>query len=253
VSADFATYPSLRNVVFVVSGGASGIGADIVEAAHMQGARVVFLDILEKDGADLAGRLSGSTFIKCDLTDVQAIKRAIAGIRDTHGSIRVLVNNAANDDRKSPSDIDEAYWDWSMDVNLKHQFFLCQQVLPHMQELGGGSIINFSSIAWRFGADMIAAYATAKSAVIGMTRVLSRNFGEFNIRVNAIEPGAVMTDKQRKLWYPTQESVDQMVSRQKLKQVLTGDEVARAVMFLASEDSRMITGQSLIVDAGMSS
>jgi D-xylose 1-dehydrogenase len=252
VSSAFATYPSLKHVVFVVSGGASGIGADIVAAAHAQHARVVFLDILEEEGRALAARHAGSTFMTCDLTDMKAIARTVADIRKSHGAIGVLVNNAANDDRRNPADIDEKYWDWSMDVNLKHQFFLCQEVLPHMQELGGGSIINFSSIAWRFGADMIAAYAVAKSAVIGMTRVLSRNYGAFNIRVNAIEPGAVMTEKQRKLWYPTQDDVDQMVNRQKLKRMLTGDEVARAVMFLAAEDSRMITGQSLIVDAGMS-
>jgi D-xylose 1-dehydrogenase len=151
-----------------------------------------------------------------------------------------------------PDAIDEAYWDWSMDVNLKHQFFLSQQVFPHMKELGGGSIINFSSIAWRYGADNIIAYATAKSAVIGLTKALARNYGAYKIRVNAIEPGAVITEKQRAKWYPTQEQVDAMVARQKIHDVLEPAEIARAVLFLASDDSRMITGQSLIVDAGMS-
>lgn len=136
-------------------------------------------------------------------------------------------------------------------MNLKHQFFLAQQVLPHMQALGGGSIINFSTIAWRYGADEMAAYSVAKSAVIGLTRMLARNYGPYNIRVNAIEPGAVITEKQRRLWYPTQEAVDQLVAKQKLQRVLTGDEIARTVMFLAAEDSRMITGQTLAVDAGM--
>jgi D-xylose 1-dehydrogenase len=248
----FATYPSLNGAVVLISGGASGIGADIVRAAHGQNAKVVFLDIDDASGHALAKELPGSLYLRCDLTDATAIPPAVAKVRVAYGPIRVLVNNAANDDRKPVTDITPDYWDWAMDVNLKHQFFLAQAVLPHMQELGGGSIINFSSIAWRFGADMIGAYATAKSATIGLTRVLSRNFGPFNIRVNAIEPGAVMTEKQRRLWYPKQEQVDAMVAHQRIKKVLEPDEIARAVLFLASEDSRMITGQSLIVDAGAS-
>jgi D-xylose 1-dehydrogenase len=251
MSSMFATYPSLRDVVLLVSGGASGIGADIVRAAHGQGAKVAFLDILEKEGLALASECAGSHFYECDLTDVAQIKASVDKVRNDVGPIRVLVNNAANDDRRKPVDVDNAYWDWSMDVNLKHQFFLAQAVFPHMKELGGGSIINFSSIAWRYGADDIAVYSTAKSAVVGLTRVLSRNFGPFNIRVNTVEPGAVITEKQRRLWYPTQEAIDRMIGFQKIKRMLTADEVARTVMFLASEDSRMITGQSIAVDAGV--
>ncbi len=252
MSAQFASFPSLKSAVFLVSGGASGIGADVVRAAHGQGARVAFLDIMEKDGSALAASLPGALFLKCDITDTSAMQAAVDQVLEKLGPVRVLVNNAANDDRRSPADIDPEYWDQSMDVNLKHQFFLSQQVLPHMQQLGGGSIINFSSIAWRFGADTMTAYVTAKSAVIGLTRALSRSFGAYNIRVNAIEPGAVITEKQRRLWYPKPEDVDAMVARQRIKQILTGDEIARSVLFLASEDSRMITGQTLIVDAGMS-
>jgi D-xylose 1-dehydrogenase len=248
----FATYPSLENAVVLISGGATGIGADIARAAHAQKAKVAILDIDDDAGRALGEQLPGTLAITCDLTRTDTIAPAIAHVRERLGLVRILVNNAANDDRKSISEITPDYWDWAMAVNLKHQFFLAQAVLPHMQELGGGSIINFSSIAWRFGADTIAAYATAKSAVIGLTRTLSRNFGPFNIRVNAIEPGAVMTDKQRALWYPSQEQVDAMVARQRIQKVLTGDEIARTVLFLAAEDSRMITGQSLIVDAGMS-
>lgn len=242
----------MSGAVFLVSGGATGIGEAIVEAAHLQGAKVAFLDLLGREGDALQSKLDGSLFIRCDVTDIAALRMAVARVKAELGPIRVLVNNAANDDRKWPDDIDETYWDWAMDVNLKHQFFLAQLVQPHMAELGGGSIINLSSIAWRFGADSMMAYATAKSAIIGLTRALSRNYGAQNIRVNAIEPGAVMTDKQRRMWYPTQQSVDDMVNRQRLKTLLTADEVARAVLFLASDDSRMITGQSLIVDAGMS-
>ncbi len=252
MAGHFATYPSLKGKVFLVSGGASGIGADIVRAAHAQKAKVVFLDIDVELGNALASELDGVLFLECDLTKTEDLVGAVSSVREKLGPVCVLVNNAANDDRKPVSEITPDYWDWAMNVNLKHQFFLSQAVFPHMKEMGGGSIINFSSIAWRFGADMISAYATAKSAVTGLTRTLSRNFGPHNIRVNSIEPGAVMTEKQRRLWYPKQEQVDAMVARQRIPKLLTPDEIARAVLFLASEDSRMITGHSLIVDAGMS-
>ena len=252
MSTEFARYPSLKGAVFLVSGGATGIGADIVKAAHDQGAKVAFLDIQDTEGAALAASLPGSLFLSCDLTKPEAITKAVAEVKDKLGAIRVLVNNAANDDRKFPQDIDADYWDWSMGVNLRHQFLLAKEVMPQMKELGGGSIINFSSIAWRFGADAMTAYVTAKSAVVGLTRSLSRNYGAHNIRVNTIEPGAVITEKQVRLWYPTQDKVDAMVNNQRIKRVLLPDEIARAVLFLASEDSRMITGQTLVVDAGMS-
>jgi D-xylose 1-dehydrogenase len=248
----FAIYPSLKDQVFLITGGASGIGADIVRAAYGQGAKTVFLDLLEREGKALEQECQGSHFLQCDLTDVAQIKASVAHIHQHVGPIRVLVNNAANDDRKWPADVDEAYWDWSMDVNLKHQFFLAQAVLPHMKELGGGSIINFSSVAWRYGADEIGVYSTAKSAVLGLSRMLSRNYGPHNIRVNTIEPGAVMTAKQKQLWYKTQDAIDGMVAKQRLRSILEPDEIARAVLFLASEDSRMITGQTLVVDAGIS-
>jgi NAD(P)-dependent dehydrogenase (short-subunit alcohol dehydrogenase family) len=251
MSEIFGRYPSLADAVFLVSGGASGIGADIVTAAHKQGGKVAFLDMNVDLGDALATSLPGSVFIACDITKMESLTAAVKQVRDNLGPVKVLVNNAANDDRKLPADIDPDYWDWSMDVNLKHQFFLAQHVMPQMQSLGGGSIINFSSIAWRYGADSMTAYATAKSAVIGMTKALARNYGAHNIRVNAIEPGAVMTKKQLVQWYPKPEMVDAMVARQKIKKMLTGDEIARTVLFLASEDSRMITGQSIIVDAGM--
>ncbi len=252
MSAAFAHYPSLKGAVFLVSGGATGIGAEVVRAAHGQGANVAFLDIQDNEGVELAKLLPGALFLHCDLTKPAEITKAVAEIKSILGPIRVLVNNAANDDRKLPTEIDADYWDWSMSVNLRHQFLLAKEVLPHMQELGGGSIINFSSIAWRFGADTMTAYVTAKSAVGGLTRALSRNFGVHNIRVNTIEPGAVITEKQRRMWYPTQDKVDAMVNMQRIKRILNPDEVARAVLFLASEDSRMITGQTLVVDAGMS-
>lgn len=252
MTGEFAIYPSLKDSVFLVSGGASGIGRTIVEAAHGQGAKVAFLDIQKSEGEALAMALPGLVFLQCDVTDADATARAVAKVRQKLGVIRVLINNAADDDRRAPQDVTPGYWDQSMAVNLKHQFFLAQQVYPHMKELGGGSIVNFSSIAWRYGADDMIAYATAKSAIVGLTRALSRNYGPHNIRVNTIEPGAVMTEKQKRKWYPTQKQVDAIVSRQRIRKTLEPGEIARTVLFLASEDSRMITGQTLIVDAGMS-
>lgn len=233
-----------------VTGGASGIGAEIVRAFARNGARVSFVDLLEAEGAALA-RETGSLFQRCDITDIAALKATIAATRAQLGPIAVLVNNAANDDRHKIDDVTEDYWDHSLDINLKPQFFAAQAVRPQMQELGHGSIINFSSIAWRGGADNMAAYATAKSAVIGLTRALARGFGNDNIRVNAIEPGAVITERQKRLWFTAEGSIDAVVQRQTLKQVLLPDEIARTVLFLAADDSRMITKQSITVDAGL--
>jgi NAD(P)-dependent dehydrogenase (short-subunit alcohol dehydrogenase family) len=252
VTTGFAVYPSLKDSVWLVSGGASGIGASIVRLAHDQGAKVAFFDVLQTEGHALSASLPGSLFIQCDVTDASATSRAVADVRKKFGPVRVLVNNAANDDRRLPADVTPEYWDRSMNINLKHQFFLAQQVHPHMKELGGGSIINFSSIAWRYGADTMIVYATAKSAINGLTRALSRSFGTDNIRVNTIEPGAVMTEKQKRVWYTKQEQIDAMVARQRIPSILEPEEIARSVLFLASDDSRMITGQTLIVDAGMS-
>lgn len=233
-----------------VTGGASGIGADIVRAFAGQGSKVAFVDLLESEGSDLATEVSG-LFIRCDVTDIAALKSAIARTGEDLGPIGVLVNNAANDNRHEVDAVDEAYWDQAMDINLKHQFFASQAVRAQMRQLGGGSIINFSSIAWRGGAGNMAVYATAKAAVNGMTRALARAFGDDNIRVNSVEPGAVITERQKRLWFTAPGSIDAVVQRQMIKQVLLGDEIARTVLFLASDDSRMITKQAITVDAGL--
>ena len=248
----FAIYPSLAGRVVLVTGGASGIGADIVRAFAANLAKVVLLDLDRSAGETVAAELPGTMFLHCDLLDIAALKTAIGTAVRQLGPIGVLINNAANDDRRAVEDIDPAYWDWSQGVNIRHQFFAAQAVHPYMKELGGGSIVNLSSIAWRFGADETTAYVTAKSAVIGLTRSLARKFGRDNIRVNAIEPGAVMTEKQRKVWYPTQPAVDAIVNRQILRRMLTGGDIARMALFLASDDARAITKQSFIVDAGLS-
>lgn len=251
----FANYPSLSGRVVFVTGGASGIGADIVRAFAGSGARVAFVDIQEEAGRALADELSGSPytprFFPCDLTDTAATQAVIAEVGRALGPIGVLVNNAANDDRREIDAVTEEYWDWAQSINLRPQFFTAQAVRPQMQALGYGSIINFSSIAWRGGAPNMPAYTTAKAAVLGLTRSLARAFGADNIRVNAIEPGAVMTEKQYALWYKTPESVDALVSRQCIRTVLRGDEIARTVLFLGADDSRMITKQSIIVDGGL--
>jgi len=251
----FAHYPSLSGRVVLVTGGASGIGADIVRAFAGSGAKVAFLDIQRQAGEALVEELDdaphGPVFLPCDLTDIATTQAVIADIGRDIGPIGVLVNNAANDDRHDVDAVTEDYWDWSQAINLRPQFFTAQAVRPQMQALGFGSIINFSSIAWRGGAPNMPAYTTAKAAVLGLTRSLARAFGADNIRVNAIEPGAVMTEKQHALWYPTPESVDALVSRQCIRTVLLGDEIARAVLFLGADDSRMITKQSIIVDGGL--
>ncbi len=233
-----------------VTGGASGIGAEIVRAFAGQGSKVGFVDILEEDGKALA-RETGAEFLACDVTDTSRLKAAIDNVHSRLGAIGVLVNNAANDNRHEIDDVTEDYWDASLDLNLKPQFFASQAVRAQMKSLGGGSIINFSSIAWRGGASNMPVYATAKSATIGLTRALARGFGDDNIRVNAIEPGAVITERQKRLWFKDEAAIDSVVARQIIKTRLLGDEIARTVLFLASDDSRMITKQAITVDAGL--
>lgn len=252
----FAKYPSLAGRVVFVTGGATGIGADIVRAFAAQGAKVAFIDILDVAGEALASELATAEFTPvyqhCDITDIDALKRSIVGTATRLGPIAVLVNNAGNDERHQIDDVTVEYWDRSTSINLRPQFFAAQAVRPYMKQLGGGSIINFSSIAWKGGSDNMPVYGTAKAAVLGLTRALARGFGADNIRVNAIEPGAVITEKQKRMWYPDPKQIDAIVSRQPLHQVLLGDEIARTVLFLASDDSRMITKQAITVDAGLS-
>ncbi len=251
----FAAYPSLAGRVVFVSGGATGIGAEIVRAFARNRARVAFVDLHHEAGAALARALvadgEAPLFLEADVTDTPALQAAIAQTREKLGPIGVLVNNAANDQRHKVADVSVEYWDHSQNVNLRHHFFAAQAVHSQMRELGFGSIVNLSSIAWRAGAAEMPAYAAAKAGVVGLTRALARAFGPDNIRVNAIEPGAVMTERQRQLWYKSPESVEAMAQRQAIKTTLLGEEIARAALFLAADDSRMITKQSLTVDAGL--
>jgi NAD(P)-dependent dehydrogenase (short-subunit alcohol dehydrogenase family) len=246
----FATYPSLAEKIVFVTGGASGIGAAVVEGFVRNGARVAFVDIDAASGERLAARLGAALFIRCDLRDIAALQSAVARCGTELGNIGVLVNNAANDERHAVDEVTPEYWDRAMAVNLRHQFFAAQAVRPQMRELGGGAIVNFSSIAWMGGGTDMIAYSTAKAGIVGMTNSLAKEFGPDNIRVNAVAPGAVMTERQLRLWH-TPQTTAQLVARQAIRADVREADVAAAVLFLAADDSRMITKQCLVVDAGL--
>ncbi len=250
----FARYPSLLDRVVFITGGGSGIGAAMVEAFVAQGASVAFIDVAREESLALVERLEGGPqrplFLEGDLTNLTALEGAMEEIRQRLGPIAVLVNNAANDTRQDADETTEEDWDRAMAVNLKHQFFAAQIARRSMREIGGGSIINFSSTAWMIGVPRLSVYAAAKAAVVGLTKSLAREFGADNIRVNAIAPGAVVTERQRRLWL-TESDVAEIVSRQCLPRILLADEIAHMALFLAADDSRMITKQCMIVDAGL--
>jgi NAD(P)-dependent dehydrogenase (short-subunit alcohol dehydrogenase family) len=254
IALPFARYPSLQDRVTFISGGGTGIGATMVEAFVEQGARVAFVDILADESNGLTERLAEKgkkpLFLACDLLDIKALEAAIAEVRKTLGPIQVLVNNAANDMRQQVDAVTESDWDRAMGLNIKHQFFAAQAIGRQMRELGAGSIINFSSIAWMGGAGPMTTYATAKAAVVGLTNSLAREFGRSNIRVNAIAPGAVITERQRRLWV-SEADMQMFIDRQCMKRSLLPDDIARTALFLAADDSFMITKQCLIVDGGL--
>lgn len=253
-NGSYARYPSLQNKVVLITGGASGIGASMVEHFAAQGSRVAFLDRDEASAVKLLENLSSDRlhtplFLPCDLTDIQALRTAIRDIEGKLGTVHVLVNNAARDDRHKTSEVTPEYWDERMAVNLRHQFFAIQSVTSGMTSAGGGSIINMSSISWIIPSTGLPAYVTAKAGIVGLTRTLSRELGSASIRVNCVLPGAIMTERQRRLWM-TPEYLADVMKVQALKRELVPEDVARLVLFLAADDSTMITGQSFIVDGG---
>jgi NAD(P)-dependent dehydrogenase (short-subunit alcohol dehydrogenase family) len=248
-----AIYPDLENRSVLVTGGGSGIGEAIVRAFARQKAKVGFLDIKEEASKKLAGELqeggASVRFEPCDVTDIAALRAGIQRLRHAHGPITILVNNAAHDERHNTEEVTEAYWDQRIAVNLKHQFFAAQAVLADMKQNGGGSIVNFGSTSWMVGQGGMAAYTASKSAVLGLTRSLARDYGPFNIRVNAIAPGWIMTQRQRELWL-TPEAEKELMQRQCLKRKLYPPEIAKVVLFLASEEAGACTNQHYVVDGG---
>lgn len=237
-----AVFPSLQGASVFITGGGSGIGATLVAGFVAQGAKVAFADL--GDTAQNADAL----FLPCDVTDIAALQTAMDQAKAAHGPITVLVNNAANDMRYKIADVTPAIWDAQQAVNFKHYFFASQKAAADM--VHGGSIINFSSITYAMGSDGMAPYVSANAGIMGLTRAMARELGPQNIRVNAIAPGWVLTDKQRQMW-ATAESLAAFIDKQSLKRHVMPDDLIGPVLFLASDASAMITGQTIAVDAGV--
>jgi NAD(P)-dependent dehydrogenase (short-subunit alcohol dehydrogenase family) len=249
-----ARYPSLAGRVVLITGGATGIGATLVEQFAAQDARVGFVDIDAANGEALAARLSSGgaaapLFVRADITDIGALDAAIDAVRRRFGPITVLLNNAANDQRHKIEDTTPESWDASVAVNLKHQFFAAKNVSADMKAAGGGSIVNFGSVSWKLKQGGMPVYTTSKSAVQGLTRSLARDFGPYNIRVNTIVPGWVMTERQKRLWFDEQGKAD-VARGQCLQRELMPIHIASMALFLAADDSAMCTAQDFIVDGG---
>lgn len=249
MSSSFATYPSLRGKVIFVTGGASGIGAEIVSAFAEQGARVGFVDLDVESGAALNGRFPETAFEVADLRDITAMKAAFASLKVRLGPAHVLVNNAARDDRHNWTDVTPEYWDERMHTNLRHMFFAMQAVAPDMIANGGGAIINMGSNSWWEAAGGFPAYATAKAAVHGLTRTMARDLGKHRIRVNTVVPGWIMTERQKTTW-ATPEALEAHRDSQCLPDLIDPAYVARMVLFLASDDAAMCTASNYMVEAG---
>jgi len=252
-SVNATYYPSLNGRHALVTGGASGIGEALVRALALQGCAVSFFDIDADAGEALAQYLNGLGFKvhfnQVDLTDIALLKETIETRLKDWGAIRILVNNAANDQRHSLSELTSDAFDLCMSVNLKHHFFAAQTVAPSMGEAGGGSIINMSSNSWMLGLSGYPGYVTAKAGISGLSKALARELGPTKVRVNTVLPGWVMTEKQKALWL-TPEAEIELMQQQALQEKIEPQDVADLVLFLAADDSRMITGQSLVVDGG---
>jgi D-xylose 1-dehydrogenase len=248
-----AIYPDLEGKSVIVTGGGSGIGAAIVRAFVRQKARVGFIDIAEAPSlalvAELGGERAGVRFAKADIRSVDALRAGIATLTNAIGAADVLVNNAAHDERHGTPDVTPEMFDERIAVNLRHAFFAAQAVLPGMQAKGGGVILNFSSMSWMAGMGGMPVYTASKSAMIGLTRSLARDYGQHNIRVNAVAPGWVKTERQLTKWL-TPESDKQRLEAQCLKRWVEPEDIARFCVFLASEDASACTAQHYVVDAG---
>jgi len=248
-SSPFAVYPSLEGRTSFITGGASGIGATLIESFHAQDARVAFVDLDEEAGEALAARLPGVWFRRCDVTDADALQSAIEGAADALGPVTVLINNVANDTRHVAAETSPEQWRKGLAVNLDPVFIASTACYPMMKDAGGGAIINVSSINALLGPAEMAGYVAAKGAINAMTKSLAREWGADNIRVNALSPGWVITERQLKLWLTPEAEADWMRQVALQKRIMPED-VARLMLFLAADDSAMITGQNIVIDGG---
>ncbi|MDQ0319343.1 NAD(P)-dependent dehydrogenase (short-subunit alcohol dehydrogenase family) [Pararhizobium capsulatum DSM 1112] len=250
-----AEFHDLKGRGVLITGGGSGIGAALVEGFARQGARVAFIDIAKQESNSLVEKLAGEcrfppVFFHADLRDISSLAAIVEKAAEATGGIQVLINNAARDDRQGLEDVTPESWDENQAVNLKHVFFVCQAVVPFMKRAGGGSIINFSSIAFMLNMGEIPAYATAKAGIIGLTKSLAGRLGPDNIRVNAILPGMVVTERQKDLWIDDS-AIAAMLKEQCLKQTLVADDMVGPCLYLASDCSARMTAQTMIIDGGV--
>ena len=249
-----AVFPDLRGASVLITGGGSGIGAALTEGFARQGARIAFLDIADGASTALADRIEKENgvrplFLKTDVRDIEALRAAVKTASEAHGDITVLVNNAALDDRHAVEDVTPEFWDNNQAVNLRPHFFTAQAVAPGMKRAGGGSIINFTSTSFLINHPDMPSYTAAKAGIIGLTKGLAGRLGSDGIRVNAIAPGWVITERQKELWV-TDEALAAHIAKQSIKEVMQADDIVGPVLFLASDASRMLSAQTMIVDGG---
>ena len=251
---EIVSYSSLKNIVVLITGGAEGIGASIVENFLEQGSKVAFLDKNNKLGTELVKKLDNynhkALFKECDLVDIIDLKKKIKEIKKELGPISILVNNAGNDERHNIDDVTPEFWDNRMHVNLRHYFFTAQSVYKDMKKIGNGSIINIGSYSWMLAQGGMPGYTTAKSAIMGLTRTLARDLGIHNIRVNCVVPGWIITKRQKKMWL-TPEIEEETINRQCIKRLLIPKDISKTVLFFASDQSSGISAQNYVVDGGI--
>ena len=246
-------FPDLKGASVFITGGGSGIGAALTDGFLAQGAKVAFVQRSDASAfvSEMAARHgTAPLLLPCDITDVAALKASVDQAAEAHGPVTVLVNNAANDQRHETLAVDEDFWTWSMAINLKAYFFAAQAAIPGMRAAGGGAIVNVSSVSYMMGNSGYPAYTTANAGITGMTRSLAREFGPDRIRVNALAPGWVMTEKQKEMWV-TEEALAQTLDRQCLKDTLAPEDIVGGTLFLASAASKMMTGQVMVIDGGV--
>jgi NAD(P)-dependent dehydrogenase (short-subunit alcohol dehydrogenase family) len=248
-------FADLEGASVLITGGGTGIGAALTEGFLRQGAKVAFIDIAEEASEtlcdDLGGRLGARPlFLHADLRDIEQLRTAVARAVTEHGSITVLVNNAARDDRHSIEEVTPEFWDNNQAINLRPHFFTVQAVVDGMKAAGGGAIVNFTSTSFMINQGGMPAYTAAKAGIVGLTKGLAGALGPHGIRVNAIAPGWVITERQRELW-ATEESLREHIQRQCLKEEIRPEDMVGPCLFLASNAARMLTAQTLIVDGGI--